>query len=77
MFSQSKGTVLSSFIDFGYGAYNLCGNKMIPTALLSSFVIAKLPDSLQLYNSIKQNGEDAISKKAQMLGKHYYSDNFK
>ena len=71
MISQSKGDNISFIIDFGYGAYNICKNKMIPTAILCLKVLqSEYPQQAMWY--IAKYGEDAVSKKAQSLGKEYY-----
>ena len=76
MFSASKGP-LSGLIDYGYGVFNASGNNAIKSAgiVLSNMVTPPLMKTA-LYEHYKNEGEDELSKKVQLLGEEYYKDNY-
>ena len=71
MFSASKGKILSTIIDYGYGAYNLNGNSIPKTV---AYIIATNSSPIAplffFYTSI--HGEDPISKQRQDAGHQFY-----
>ena len=76
MFSASKG-IVSGIIDYGYGVYNASGNSIPKSAGMVLFSIASpLPGFFIMYNYFKNEGEDELSKKVQLLGEEYYKQNY-
>lgn len=76
MFSASQGG-LSGVIDYGYGVYNISGNNKLKSFGIIFYNMIMHPQYRSaMFDYIKSNGEDELSKKAQELGKEYYRQNY-
>ena len=75
MFAASKGRLLETIIQMGYGAYNIAGNDKLKAALMIFGFIGTCAgspsDGLRIYENI-MNGEDILSQRSIDLGKNYY-----
>ena len=76
MFSASKGH-LSGIIDYGYGVFNASGNNTVKSAGIVFLNLVAHPSiKTAIYEHYKNEGEDELSKKVQLLGEEYYRQNY-